>query len=276
MMNFDEKKSELIEALSQHGFKLEWDASDILSGAGFEVSQNYRPESKIPTEDMAMRPKLDVDLLAYKSSSEENILYIVECKGGCSATVLSLVKSPREHEYIQKESFDEKKISILEKDYSNKSIPRTISGDFLTFDNEKFKMANKRTNGFYKGQVQLNTAIDPIWIDYCKKGKFGYPKKINIFPVILVNTPIYVADFSCEAPSPERFKWALAEANFDYNYGPGLMNADWNKIVEFDDEKKENLIEDIPHHSKNFYNWVVDVTYFEEFINSDIKSEAKL
>ena len=43
-----------------------------------------------------------------------------------------------------------------------------------------------------------------------------------------------------------------------------------------DDEKKENLIEDIPHHSKNFYNWVVDVTYFEEFINSDIKSEAKL
>lgn len=148
----------VIDAAEKYGFNIEFKTKNLFQAKGYttELNKFYYYEGEL----------LEVDVLAKLNSR----LFLVECKGTASNSMLILIKDPDNSESIYlRRTIDNYNSRIM--GFGGVGLFCTFTGDFFSRENNKLKKLSKNDteNNFYKAQTQITNAIHAVSWDIQNK-----------------------------------------------------------------------------------------------------------
>ncbi|WP_131778955.1 hypothetical protein [Legionella bozemanae] len=185
----------VIEAAEKYGFNIEFKTKSLFQTKGYntEINKFYYYEGEL----------LAVDVHA----ELHDRLFLVECKGTASNSMLVLIKDPDKSEsiYVRREidNYDSRIMG-----FGGAGLFCTFTGDFFSKEQNKLKKLSKNDteNNFYKAQTQITNAIHAVSWDIQQKSATE-ENPIHIMPLIVTNAHIWVIDYEQNPISATNHKW---------------------------------------------------------------------
>lgn len=188
----------VIEAAEKYGFNLEFKTRDIFRKHGYSTEINKMYSYKDGFIQIDVEAKL------------QDRLFLVECKGTASDSLLILIQDSKDSE--DSETIYTRRV-IHGSDFRIMGFGGlgrfcTSSGDFFTKDQKKLKKTSKNDteNNFFKAQTQITDALCAVHSTIkCKPNWEVNP--INVMPVIVTNAKIWAIDYEETPKKATQHKW---------------------------------------------------------------------
>lgn len=185
----------VINAAEKYGFNLEFKTKNLFEMKGYltEINKLYYYEGE-PLE-------LDVQAKLHDR------LFLVECKGTASNSMLILVKDPDNSELLySRRSIENHNSRIM--GFGGAGRFCTFTGDFFTKEQHHLKKLSKNDteNNFYKAQTQISNALCAV-SSTIQNSSNAENKPIHIMPLIVTNAQIWVIDYEQDPISATHHKW---------------------------------------------------------------------
>lgn len=188
----------VIKAAEKYGFNLEFKTKNLFQAKGYstEINKLYQYDGEL----------LELDVQAELNDR----LFIVECKGTASNSMLILVKDPDNSESLYSRREIDKHSRIM--GFGGTGLFCTFTGDFFTKEQHQLKKLSKNDteNNFYKAQTQVSNALCAV--SSTIQNRLNSNNTIHIMPLIVTNAQIWVIDYEQTPTSATLHKWVKHKA----------------------------------------------------------------
>lgn len=242
----------LVKAARQTGFGMEWEVSSVFHDAKFQTKKNTRSPitSTKDLEDISPRPEIDV--MAYKASETDGSIYLAECKGAESNSVLMLFETDLTYGHFPRIYFHPKKVIL---NYQKEFISDKTNGPFYCYSGDFFNctvkdggfnysLANSQNNKFFRGVTQLTEAIDSYHrFHYESIHSLLFKGPWLVTPLIITNARLVVARYCPDKviltePEIVEVPWAIYENPLVYGDKTNLGTKAWETEKELPQERR--------------------------------------
>ncbi|CAM4458392.1 MAG: hypothetical protein LEGION0403_FIIPPAGN_02791 [Legionella sp.] len=191
-MNTSDKDLVIIAA-EKYGFNLEFKTKNFFQEKGYstEINKLYYYEGE----------PLELDVQA----ELDDRIFLVECKGTASNSMLILIKDPDDSELLYSRREIGKHNSRI-MGFGGTDRFCTFTGDFFSKEQSQLKKLSKNDieNNFYKAQNQISNALCVVSSALTSVTP-QYP--VHIMPLIVTNAQIWVIDYEKMPTAATPHKW---------------------------------------------------------------------
>lgn len=220
----------IMDAIEENGFDLEWRVAESLKANGLAVHQNVRGIRRDePGSDQKDLP--ETDIIATRKNLGATRALFIECKGASSESVLVMIESPQitrhvPRLYVSKNRVivNQKDIFVLGRDHKHAYCE---TGDFFVLagnggrkTKSGLRISNKESN-LYKALTQVSSGINANFDRFCDPAS----GPVEVVPVIVTNALIRAVNIPGKRVDTR--PWVMMASPTEFNDESDIGQRTW-------------------------------------------------